>query len=60
MPGELYEWDSDPPQLFLILELGKKHREVWTIRALDLQKGHETTIGVRRRDPFNGWRLVDR
>lgn len=57
-PGQLYEWDSSPAQLFLILGLAKKYRDVWRMRALDLQKGCETEIGVRRRDRFNGWRQV--
>lgn len=58
LPGELYEWDTDPPQLFLIVGLRKKHREIWLMRAVDMQKGCETQIGVRRRERFNGWTVV--
>lgn len=56
-PGQLYEWDSDPPQLFVILAV-ETTRELWMCQAIDLQKGCETRVGIRRRDRFNGWYQV--
>jgi hypothetical protein len=60
-PGQLYEWDTDPPQLYLIVGLKKKHRNIWLMRAVDMSTGCETEIGVRRHDMingFNGWTVV--
>jgi hypothetical protein len=46
-------------QRFIILSVESKHREIWMCRALDLQRGCETEVGIRKRDRYNGWRLVE-
>lgn len=57
--GQLYEWDGGAgDQRFLILSVDAKHREIWMCQAIDLQKGCETRVGIRKRDRYNGWRQV--
>jgi len=57
--GQLYEWDGGSgDQRFLILGVDGKHREIWMCRALDLQKGCETQVGIRKRERYNGWHQV--
>lgn len=58
-PGQLYEWDGgDGGQRFLILSVDAKHREIWMCQAIDLQKGCETRVGIRKRERYNGWYQV--
>jgi hypothetical protein len=58
-PGQLYEWDGgDGDQRFLILSVDATHREIWMCQALDLQKGIETEVGIRKRERYNGWNQV--
>jgi hypothetical protein len=57
-PGQLYEWDTPQRPRFLILSVDAKHREIWMCQAIDLQKGCETRIGIRKRDRHNGWYQV--
>ncbi len=57
-PGQVYEWDGGSgDQLFVILSV-ETSREIWQCQALDLQKGCETEVGIRRRERHNGWRLA--
>jgi hypothetical protein len=59
-PGDLYEWDGGSgDQMFVILSVDRSHWEIWLCRALDLQKGCEAKVGIRKRDPYNGWHKVE-
>ncbi len=59
-PGDLYEWDGGSgDQMFVILGVDRSHREIWMCRALDLQRGCETELGIRKRDWDNGWHKVE-
>jgi hypothetical protein len=55
--GEIYRWEGNGVQ-FLVLGV-ETHREIWLCRAVDLQNGVETEIGIRSRDRFNGWTRVE-
>ncbi len=57
-PGQLYEWNGGA-QWFIILNVESKHRELWLCQALDLQRGCEVEVGIRKRDKYNGWYRVE-
>jgi len=55
--GQVYEWEGND-HLFLILSADTSDREIWMCQALNLHRGHEEVIGIRKHDKHNGWRQI--
>jgi len=56
-PGEVWEWDSTPPETVYVVEVTKKHSHGRMFRGISLGSGEIIDVFFRR-EPFNGWKRV--
>lgn len=56
--GQTYVWESEIPKTFTIVEFDHQASHIWIFKALNHDTNVIEEVGFRKRDRYNGWKLV--